>query len=226
MKQAGSKRATRTATATARNKPRSTDRKREILAAALQCFSAKGYAATTLADIRTRAGASTGSIYHHFTNKAEIAAELYLEGVRDTQEHGLRALLAQRSVEAGIKALVVAYLDWVQARPKFARFLFAMRHADFMEPVEGRLLQMNRDTLETASAWFRVKVDRGELPDLAPDVLRAILYGPAAHFARRLLNGNGNGEADAEIDQAKQQLAAAAYAGLRGLLPARSRRAG
>jgi AcrR family transcriptional regulator len=204
------------------NKRRSSERKREILAAALQCFSTKGYAATTLADIRTRARASTGSIYHHFTNKADIAAELYLEGVRETQEYGLRALLAERRVDAGIKALVVAYLDWVAARPKFARFLFAMRHADFMEPVEGRLEQMNRDTVEAASTWFRAHVASGELPDVAPDVLRAILYGPAAHFARRLLNG----EADAELAQAKQQLAAAAYAGLRGLLPARSRRTG
>jgi AcrR family transcriptional regulator len=163
------------------------DRKREILDAALECFATQGYATTTLADIRERAGASTGSIYHHFTNKAEIAAELYLVGVRSTQENGLRALATQTDVEGGVKALVISYLDWVRDHPKFARFLFAMRHADFMKPVEPKLARMNRATRRTANAWFEGHMASGELPKLAPDLLRAVVYGPVSYFSRRML---------------------------------------
>jgi AcrR family transcriptional regulator len=193
----------------------SAQRRREILSAALECFAAKGYSATTLEDIRARAGASTGSIYHHFVNKAQLAAELYLEGVRSTQESGLQALTAQEDLREGIQALVIAYLDWVQANPALARFLFAMRHADFMEPAEAELERMNRDTFAAAGAWFEARVASGEMPDIPIDVQRAILFGPASHFARRMLSG----AARAEINRAKQQLAAASYAGLRALLP-------
>ncbi len=186
-------------------------RRREILDAALACFAARGYGATTMADIRKRAGASTGSIYHHFKSKEHLAAQLYLEGVRSSQEHGLGSLLAVQRTEDGIRALVESYLSWVQDNPQLAAFLFAMRHADFMEPVESELDRMNRTTIETATEWFRARIQSEELPDLSPDVLRAILYGPAAHFARRYLAG----DADVDLRTAKRQLADAAWHALR-----------
>jgi AcrR family transcriptional regulator len=213
------------ATATQPTRSGTATRKREILTAALGCFSSKGYDATTLADIRERA--STGSIYHHFVNKAELAAELYLEGVRSTQEYSLRVLLAQKNLDDGIKSLVFSSLDWVQENPQFARFLFGMRHADFMEPVEAELERLNREALATASAWFRAHAGQLELKSVAPEVVRAIMFGPTMHYARSLLRrATGSAGAQdralrpAEIARDKQQLAAAVHAALRPLLAA------
>jgi len=56
-------------------------RRRTILYAALQCFSIDGFVDTTIASIRERAAASTGSIYHHFKSKDHLAAILYVEGI-------------------------------------------------------------------------------------------------------------------------------------------------
>ena len=55
-------------------------RRQAILDAALACFTNKGFTETTMEDIRIRSGASTGSIYHHFSNKEMLARALYLEG--------------------------------------------------------------------------------------------------------------------------------------------------
>jgi AcrR family transcriptional regulator len=200
-----------TRTTSRRNATR--QRRRQILDAALECFATQGYGATTMAHIRERAGASTGSIYHHFKSKDHLAAELYLEGIRGTQERGLQALADCRSAEDGIKALVAAYLSWVRDHPALARFLFTMRHADFMDPVEAQVDRMNRGAFERASEWFRARIESGELPNLAPDVLRAILYGPAAHYARRHLAG----EAETDLETATRKLGQAAWDGLRGL---------
>ena len=114
-------------------------RRQAILDAALECFAALGYDQTTLTDIRTRAGASTGSIYHHFGSKERIAASLYLEGVRQTQVAGLAALLRTRTGRTGVAAQVGAYIDWVVANPELARFLFAMRHAPFLDDDEPEI---------------------------------------------------------------------------------------
>lgn len=48
----------------------------QIITAAIECFAQKGFAQTTMADIITRSGASAGSIYSNFKNKAEIAREV------------------------------------------------------------------------------------------------------------------------------------------------------
>jgi AcrR family transcriptional regulator len=58
------------------------ERQEAILSAALECFTSRGFAATTVEEIRRRSGASIGSIYHHFGGKEGLAAELCVEGLR------------------------------------------------------------------------------------------------------------------------------------------------
>jgi AcrR family transcriptional regulator len=185
------------------------------MVAALECFSSKGFAATTMADIRERAGASTGSIYHHFKSKEQLATELYLEGVRAAQEQGLAALLREERTEAGIRALVETYLDWVEQNPKLAAFLFTMRHADVVEAIEAELDRIQAQAVEAATDWFRSRMLTGELPNLTPDLLRAILYGPVGHFARQWTAGG----TDVSMATAKRLIADATWQALVGMRP-------
>jgi AcrR family transcriptional regulator len=189
-------------------------RRQAILDAALACFSDVGYDQTTLADIRRRAGASTGSIYHHFGSKEQIAASLYLQGVRQSQEAGLAALLRTRTVRTGVAAQVNAYIDWVVAHPEMARFLYATRHAPFLDDAEATIDGLNRDVHARAAAWIAERVAAGELPDLEPAMRWAIVFGPCRHWAGSWLRG----ATAATPEEAKRTIAVAAYAGLRALL--------
>jgi AcrR family transcriptional regulator len=47
-------------------------RPQELLAAALDQFVERGYAATRLEDVAKRAGVSKGTLYLYFTNKEEL----------------------------------------------------------------------------------------------------------------------------------------------------------
>jgi AcrR family transcriptional regulator len=189
-------------------------RRQAILEAALECFSTLGYDQTTLADIRQRAGASTGSIYHHFKSKEQIAASLYLEGLRQTQEAGLDALLRTRTARTGISAQVSAYIDWVVAHPDLARFLFATRHLPFLEGEEPMIEEHNRDTRARAAQWVTDRVASGELPDIEPALRWALIFGPCRHWAGSWLRGSTS----TSPDDAKRAIATAAYAGLRALV--------
>jgi AcrR family transcriptional regulator len=44
----------------------------EILAAALECFAERGFAATRLVDVARRAGVTKGTLYLYFSNKEEL----------------------------------------------------------------------------------------------------------------------------------------------------------
>lgn len=172
-----------------------------------------GYEQTTLADIRERAGASTGSIYHHFASKDRIAAELYLDGVRQTQDAGLQALLRTRTARTGIAALVAAYIDWVVANPAFASFLFGMRHASFVDEEERTIGDLNVAIHEQARRWWEVRVTAGELPRLDPGMRSALVFGPCRHWAGSWLRG----ATSTPPEQAKRQIATAALAALQAL---------
>ena len=190
------------------------ERRQDILDAALECFSTRGYEQTTLADIRQRAGASTGSIYHHFGSKERIAASLYLEGVRQTQGAGIEALLRTRTARTGIAALVVAYIDWVVANPAFASFLFGMRHASFVDDEEEQAIRdLNTTVQAQARQWFADRIAAGELPPLEPAMRAALVFGPCRQWAGAWLRG----ATSTTPEQAKRQIATAALAALQAL---------
>jgi AcrR family transcriptional regulator len=197
------------------SRAQSTRRRRQaILDAALECFSTIGYDQTTLADIRRKAGASTGSIYHHFGSKERIAASLYLDGLRQTQEAGLAALLHTRTARTGIGAQVGAYIDWVVDHPALATFLFAMRRAPVLDDDEPAIAELNTDTHERAARWIADRVAAGELPDLEPTMRWALVYGPCRHWAGSWLRGTTT----TSPDVAKRQISTAVYAALQALV--------
>ncbi len=66
---------------------RSEATRKRILAAALDCFSRKGYDATSLADICTEAGVSKGAFYHHFPTKQAIFMALLTGWLHDLERH-------------------------------------------------------------------------------------------------------------------------------------------
>jgi AcrR family transcriptional regulator len=189
-------------------------RRQAILDAALECFSTLGYEQTTLADIRQLARASTGSIYHHFESKEHIASSLYLDGVRETQQVGLEALLRTRTVRTGVAAQIGAYIDWVVEHPTMARFLFATRHAPFLEGEEGTIDVLNRDVHERAAKWLADRVAAGDLPDLEPAMRWAIVFGPCRHWAGSWLRGTTT----TSTEEAKRTISKAVDAALRTLL--------
>jgi AcrR family transcriptional regulator len=75
--------------------PRLTDatrqeRREQIAAAAMTCFARDGFASTSMADIIGEAGLSAGSIYSHFTSKAELV-RFVAGGVLTTRSQAIAA---------------------------------------------------------------------------------------------------------------------------------------
>src|SRR5881397_3930751 len=105
-------------TATGAPSARSAARRRAILDAALAVFTERGYHQASIEEIRDRSYASVGSIYHHFGGKEELAAALYLEGLRDYHERFLAVLRARRDVETTVRGIVAGHLRWMADHPQ------------------------------------------------------------------------------------------------------------
>lgn len=165
--------------------------------AALDCFTRLGFAATTMEDIRARSGASTGSLYHHFGGKEDLAAALYVEALRDYQAGFLRALVPRVSPRRAVRAMVDHHLRWVREHPDWARYLLDMgRQAELVAATREQVEAMNRDFSAGVLRWLEPHFVRGELRRLSPVLLYAIVLGPAQYLARQWLGGR------AEVDLA------------------------
>jgi AcrR family transcriptional regulator len=188
-------------------------RRDAILAAALASFAENGYAATTMADVRRRSGASVGSIYHHFAGKEDLAAALLLEGLRDYQAGLLRALRdAGEDAEEGVRAVVSHHLAWVAANQDLARLLLAPRDPAVRLAGQGSLRELNRPFFAAVESWRRDRTAAGALRPLPFDVFHAVLLGPAQELSRHWLAGR----LDTPLPEARAALTAAAWAALKG----------
>jgi AcrR family transcriptional regulator len=100
-----------------------------LLAAAREVFTTEGYAQAAVTDIVNRAGASVGSLYHHFSGKADLYLTLFEELNNDHAERTRAAV--RRARDAGVtdpKQLFLVgareYLDvCVQQRELFRLFV-------------------------------------------------------------------------------------------------------
>src|SRR5258708_14203318 len=123
-------------------------KRQAILDAALACFASKGFAETTMEDIRKLSGASTGSIYHHFSNKELLARALYLEG-RSSLNAALSASLTANSLREGIEALVYAYLGGFEQHADLGQYLLQAGESEYLSAYIKVLRQKTRTTLPT-----------------------------------------------------------------------------
>ena len=119
-----------TPSATVRTASRAATTRSALLSAAREVFCASGFAEAAIAEVVAGAGASVGSLYHHFGGKAELYLALF-EDYQQRQE--ARAVDAVRAaVAAGEEdptALFVAgsraYLDGCWSERDLARLFLA-----------------------------------------------------------------------------------------------------
>ena len=90
-----------------------------LLAAAREVFTSVGYAQAGVTDIVARAGASVGSLYHHFTGKADLYVTLFEEFHQSQARRARQAAREAREAQEGSSsdprqlflAAARAYLD-------------------------------------------------------------------------------------------------------------------
>ena len=161
--------------------------RRRILDASLELFAEKGFEATTVADVRERSGASTGSIYHHFTSREQLGLALYRDGLARYHAAILEVLESEPPAEAGVRALIGTHLRWATANQTLARFLLTTRRAEFMAEAADALRDDNRAFLRPLVGWCEAHIAGGALRRMPRDIYLAVLFGPAHEWLRHWL---------------------------------------
>lgn len=187
------------------------DRREQILSAARERFARQGYAATSMSEIRRDAGASTGSLYHHFGGKEHLGAALVVEAVESFHEHFVAALQGARTARSGVRAGVRGYLTWVAEDPDRARLLITGLDPAVGPLADPRRRELNRAFFLTVRGHVERWIERGDVRRLPDEVWYALWIGPAAQLSRRWLQGR----LTADLTRIADQLADGAWLALR-----------
>jgi AcrR family transcriptional regulator len=189
-------------------------RRRQLVAVALELFAQRGYRATTMDDIAEAAGVTKPLVYQHFSSKRA----LYLELVNSIAEELLIAVKTAVAQARGPRQQVemgfAAYFRLVISREAEFRLLYGRDHADDKEL--GLALRTVEDAIAAA---IEPLIDAG-LDDDHRRLLAYAVVGMAEGASRRFMEQRtvgGGGAVEEEVARLAQRMADLAWAGLRSV---------
>jgi AcrR family transcriptional regulator len=150
----------------------------QILQAAAALFLAQGFDATSMDQVRQRAGVSNGSLYHHYPSKNHLARALYEAALADFHAALLKAIAGDPAAERGVRALVAAYLAWVLRHPERARVLHELRRTTAIAGAEPDWGALNAQAHGALRAWAEACMQRGQMKTMPFGVWIALVFAP------------------------------------------------
>lgn len=159
------------------------DRRRAILDAAQKLFLDKGYASTTISDIREASGASVGSIYHAFGSKEAIAAALVERSVFGWTAATERARRGG-AIEDLIRATVEGLLHWSANDPESFQIMDELRSIGERGQAGERLAALLAQGRAESRAVIEAHASRGEIRNLPWRLAQALVLGPSYEYLR------------------------------------------
>jgi AcrR family transcriptional regulator len=143
-------------------KGQGSERRQEILDAALVLFTQRGVLGVTTRDIAAAVGLSQPAIYAHFRNRDEITAEVCEQAFRQLKGR-IEALPADEVASRyGFFRMCRTYIDFGLEQPDAYRIAFMLEKAQPQsEPTDARILAAGIDVYEEFRDWVAQLVAAG-----------------------------------------------------------------
>lgn len=182
----------------------------EILLAAREVFSEKGYEPTAVAEIAQRLGVVEGTIYKYFATKRELLLKVLETWYEEMFGDYTRELAALSSHRARLHRLIWRHLRSVRDYPRLCRLMF--REVQSERDYRGTVLHdLNRRYTQLLMQVVDDGVTAGEFrSDLPPALLRSMIYGGIEHQSWNYVCGRG----ELDIDRLAEQMTAVVCDGI------------
>jgi AcrR family transcriptional regulator len=186
------------------------ERQAEILDSARHVFSEKGYGAAAVSEIAERAGVVEGTVYSYFESKRALLIAVmkgFFEKLIADTESGLRAV---RGTENQLRFVIRRHLETFTSDLGLCRVIIREARPD-VALYDEAILELNRRYTGLALTVLEEGVENGALrKDIAPGVIRDLIYGGIEHAVWRFVFTNG----ELEISMLSDQLADAILGGI------------
>ena len=160
------------------------DKRGEIIQAALELIAEHGFHGAPMAMIADKAGVGAGTIYRYFENKDVLITELY----RKLEEKIMAALQEGYSVGKPLRErflhLGTALLRYFIAHPLYFRYMEQYYNSPYGASMRRDRLLGKSDNRDIFKDLFEQGISQQVLKDLPILVLFALAFGPMLALAR------------------------------------------
>lgn len=163
------------------------DKRARLLAAALDLFETRGFDGVAVPEIAAKAGVAVGTVYRYFETKEALVNALY----RLLKQSYNATVLAP--VEPGLPTREIFSAYWqrmtafARRNPHAIRFMDLHHHGAYLDD-ESRAL--SRTYAKAAESFVRAARARGDIRDLDPVMVVALMWGAAAGLTKFSASGS------------------------------------
>ena len=162
------------------------DRRRQLIEAAIELFSRKGFAGTTTKEIAAAAGVTEAIVFRHFANKQELYSAI-LNRIQNGEEVGDWLVLAQRYMDAKddaglIRSIMEKIVASIAREPRFER-LMILASMEGHELAEIHMRQFALPIGERLVEYFAQRQQEGAMAAGSPHSMLLLIAGSAQFFA-------------------------------------------
>jgi AcrR family transcriptional regulator len=137
---------------------RTSDRRREIVAVALELFATGGYRSTTMAEIGERIGIRGPSLYKHVASKHDLLVAIMTEMMIELLRRQREALNEGGDVTERLSRITAVHVQY-HAEHRYEAFVGHREIDSLEEPDRSKILQLRREYERS----FRTLVREGQL---------------------------------------------------------------
>ncbi|MBV7414373.1 TetR/AcrR family transcriptional regulator [Aeromonas sp. sif2433] len=145
-----------------------TDKRRQILDAALALCAEDGLQGAATARIAKAAGVANGTLFHHFPSKELLIQQLY-QDIKQRLGAAIREADPALPLEEQARHYWHQAMDWMQAHPHELKFVLGFFHSPLLaRPLRSQIL---RDTLGFLPQLLSQGLASGELRQAPPALM-------------------------------------------------------
>ena len=190
---------------------RTSDRRGELLEAAVRVFAAKGFRASRVGDIAVEAGVAHGLLYHYFSSKDEVLETIFRETWSALLADTRRVEAADVPLREQLRRFARIYLGSWLTTPELVRLL--VREVARSPEVGDRVNEI-RELFQVLQGMIEAARDRGEVrADVNAQVAAWAIYGALEEILTGWVHGQLPGE-EADVERAVVTVVDVAHLGL------------
>jgi AcrR family transcriptional regulator len=154
-----------------------------VLAAARALFLALGYHDTSMRAIARAAGISTGPLYFHFANKAELFYHICCQAHDRLTDAFRRAVASETVAGFKLRAIFRAFWDFFETEPELFEILHLAENPlagiDLPPELAAKLAARHHSHVSLMEEIIRAGIAAGQLRPFDPPVLALFLHSVA-----------------------------------------------
>jgi AcrR family transcriptional regulator len=178
-------------------------RRKRILAAAEQVFSARGFYEASITEIALGADLAVGTIYLYFRDKADLYGSVIVEKMNEVVARLEGALNAEASAKACLRAAARALFAYHETNRQFFELFLhqqQMARSPLNEAHWKQMEELKRRNLASIEGCIVRGQQNGELKSGDPRLYAVAFLGITLQMIRQLIRERGNGHLSASAD--------------------------